>query len=40
MYKQIITLSGKAEQVFKYLALLARTNPTLTLGEIANEYKM
>jgi len=32
--KQVIRISGKAEQVFKYLALLAKQRGNETLGDI------
>jgi hypothetical protein len=37
--KQVLVVSGKSTQVFKYLKLLARYKGDVTLGELAKKQK-
>jgi len=37
--KQIIQISGKAKQVFKYMELLNRHKGSVTLGKLAKDNK-
>ncbi len=37
--KQLIQISGKAKQVFKYMELLNRHKGKVTLGELAKDNK-